>query len=239
MTVGLREYCCRQVSVGDRRTIGALLCCALFAGCDSATVPARAADEVFEFRLPVNSDRLVMRWPSATRIRVFVQAGATDQLTDLLYASVRQAAMAWEAVSLFGDYSFALVGAPEQADVIVSWSTAVRPVEIAECLPFGGAAITTFCLTAEGDRLKPFPLRNSTLMSSVRFLVTIRESEALNSARVRTLVTHELGHVLGIAAHSPNQQDLMFSDPIIRDAPNARDRTTVQILYQTRPNITP
>ncbi|MEX2281276.1 MAG: hypothetical protein WEE89_02185 [Gemmatimonadota bacterium] len=216
-----------------------LLCTAAVMGCESATVPARAAEQVFEFRLPVNADRLVLRWPNAARIRVFVQPGLTEPLTELLQSAVRAGAMEWQSVSLFGDYSFALVGIPEQADVVVSWSTAIRPVEVADCTPIGGAAFTTFCLTPEGDRLKPFPLRNSTAASSVRFLVTIRESEAINSARVHTLVMHELGHVLGIAAHSPDQQDLMFADPGIRDAPSARDRATVQLLYQTRPNITP
>jgi hypothetical protein len=225
--------------VGKRNAIITLLCSAAAVACESVTIPARAADQVFDFRLPVNADRLVLRWPNAARIRVFVQPGATDPLTELLQSAVRAGAMAWESVSLFGDYRFALVGIPEQADVVVSWSTTVRPVEIADCIPFGGAAFTTFCLTPEGDRLQPFPLRNNMAMSSVRFLVTIRESEAINGARVHTLVMHELGHVLGIGAHSPNQQDLMFADPVTRDAPNARDRATVQLLYQTRPNITP
>ena len=232
--------CSRPVLVGKTFLLAATLCgSAAVLGCESATVPAREADDIFEFRLPVANQRLVLRWPNGSRIRLFVQPGATDQLTDLLMSSVRAGAAEWEAATLFGDFSFSLVGTPEQADVVVSWSTSARPVEIANCIPVGGAAFTTFCLTAEGDRLEPFPLRNSMMVSYVRFLVTIREAEALNPARARTLVMHELGHVLGIAAHSPNAQDLMFADPAVRDTPNARDRATVQLLYQTGANITP
>src|SRR5687768_15984286 len=100
------------------------VCAGLLSGCESTTVPARAAEDVFEFRLPVGADRVVLRWPNSTRILVFVQPGSTDQLTQLLMASVQSGALEWEAASLFGSYSFALVGTPESADVIVSWSTA-------------------------------------------------------------------------------------------------------------------
>ena len=230
----------RQALVVRSFLLVATLCGGAVAlGCESATVPTREADDIFEFRLPVANERLVLRWPNGSRIRLFVQPGATDPMTDLLMSSVRAGAAEWEAASLFGDFSFALVGTPDQADVVVNWSTSARPVEIAHCIPVGGAAFTTFCLTPEGDRLQPFPLRNTMMVSSVRFLVTIREAEALNPARARTLVMHELGHVLGIAAHSPNAQDLMFADPAVRDTPNARDRATVQLLYQTSANITP
>jgi len=110
-------------------------------------------------------------------------------------------------------------------------------------LPAGGSnAFTTFCLTPEGDRLRPFPFlagNGTTMPSRVRFLVSIRAGSALTAERVRALVTHELGHVLGLAQHSPTQTDIMFTDPGTRDTPNARDRASIIVLYQTRADITP
>ena len=210
----------------------------LLAACDSATVPARDRTEAYDFRLPFIGDSLVLRWPNSSRIRVFLNPG-TDEQNGLLTAAYRLGSVAWEQASLYVDYRFAQVGAPEQADVIITWSGSALPVETAQCPPGGGFAFTTFCVNTERTRLVPFPLRAGTMPSSVRFLVTIRESVGNNPARVRSLVAHELGHVLGIEQHSPNPEDLMFSDPLVRDAPNTRDRVTVQVLYQAQPNIVP
>jgi len=211
---------------------------ALLGACDSATVPAREPGEAYDFRLPFPDDSLVLRWPNASRIRVFLNPG-TDEQNALLNAAYRPGSVAWEQASLYVDYRFAQVGSAEQADVIVTWSNSTLPVETAQCPPGGGTAFTTFCVNNERTRLVPFPLRGSDMTGTVRFLVTIRESVGNNLPRVRSLVAHELGHVLGIAQHSPDPQDLMFADPLVRDEPNTRDRVTVQILYQAAPNIIP
>ena len=210
----------------------------LVIACESATVPARDRTEAYDFRLPFTGDSLVLRWPNSSRIRVFLNPG-TDEQNGLLGSAFRLGSVAWEQASLYVDYRFAQVGSAEMADVIITWSGSTLPVETAQCPPGGGFAFTTFCVNAERTRLVPFPLRNSSMPSSVRFLVTIRETVGNNPARVRSLIAHELGHVLGIAQHSPNPDDLMFSDPLVREVPNTRDRVTVQILYQAQPNIIP
>jgi predicted Zn-dependent protease len=217
-----------------------LLPLTLLPACDPVTVPAREPTEVFDFRLVAGTDSLVLRWPNRSEIRVFLQP-SSDRTADLLMeAAFRHAATAWEDISLYGDFDFTQVRMVEAADVVVTWSGVNLPVEISECPPGGSNAFTTFCLTAERDRLKPFPLRGTNAMpSSVRFLVTIRMGESTNRSRVFALLTHELGHVLGIARHSPNQADLMFTEPAGRDVPNARDRATLHVLYQTRADIRP
>ncbi|MGH7460627.1 MAG: matrixin family metalloprotease [Longimicrobiales bacterium] len=204
-------------------------------------MPERNRNEVYDFRLVIGGDSLVLRWPNASRIRVYLNPATNPDLDPLLSESFRVGSTAWENAALYGDYQFAHVGAPEQADVIITWSGAVLPVETGQC-PQGyeeSFAFTTFCVTPERDRLVPFPLSDSDMASRVRFLVTIRESSATNATRVRSLVVHELGHVLGIVRHSPNSQDLMFADPSTRQLPNTRDRVTVQVLYQTTPAIIP
>jgi predicted Zn-dependent protease len=209
----------------------------LIAGCDPVTVPERNGAEVFDFRLPLLPDSAVMRWPSASRIAIYVNPAPEAARTSVLTDAFTQGATAWEAASLYATYSFAAANSPQEADVILTWSDVPAPVVTANCQPSGGAAFTTFCL--EGNHLFVYPLTNSQQQSHVRFIVTVRASEAGNATRVRTLVMHELGHVLGLAQHSPNPGDLMFANPLDRSEPNARDRASVQLLYQLQADITP
>ena len=49
--------------------------------------------------------------------------------------------------------------------------------------------------------------------------------------------THELGHSLGIFAHSPNAEDMMFADPAVATL-SSRDRATAELAYHTEPTLT-
>ena len=209
----------------------------IVAACDPVVVPVRETGELFDFRLVTGSDSLVMRWPNGSRIRVFVQPAADTSSTRALQEALRHTIYAWEAAALYGDFRIQQVIAPEEADVILTLSGADLPVSTSACIPSGAAAYTTFCLDPERDRLTVFPLDDGTA-SSVRFLVTVRASEAANATRLRALVTHEFGHVLGLAQHSLTLTDVMYRDPT-RDTPNARDRTALQVLYATPPDLVP
>ncbi|MDP9225931.1 MAG: peptidase, partial [Actinomycetota bacterium] len=48
--------------------------------------------------------------------------------------------------------------------------------------------------------------------------------------------THELGHAIGIFAHSPVATDIMFGDPVV-PALSARDRATAEAAYHLQPNL--
>jgi hypothetical protein len=48
--------------------------------------------------------------------------------------------------------------------------------------------------------------------------------------------THELGHSLGIFAHSPDPGDIMYADPIV-SALSPRDRSTAELAYHTEPTL--
>jgi hypothetical protein len=47
---------------------------------------------------------------------------------------------------------------------------------------------------------------------------------------------HEMGHALGIFAHSPDPEDIMFADPEV-ELTSARDRRTAEAAYHTPPTL--
>jgi predicted Zn-dependent protease len=53
----------------------------------------------------------------------------------------------------------------------------------------------------------------------------------------RALVAHELGHVVGIGAHSDDPADLMFGAPSVL-APSARDARTLRYVLHQPPGYT-
>jgi predicted Zn-dependent protease len=88
--------------------------------------------------------------------------------------------------------------------------------------------------------LKVFPLMaGSGGASQVKFIVTIRTVTPMDTAEVRRFVAHEMGHVLGLAQHSPLSTDLMHELAGVAAIPTRRDRATLQALYHTAPEITP
>jgi hypothetical protein len=47
---------------------------------------------------------------------------------------------------------------------------------------------------------------------------------------------HEMGHAIGIFAHSPNPEDIMYADPEV-ELLSARDRRTAEAVYHTPPTL--
>lgn len=211
------------------------------AACDVPTVPPRLASEVYDFRLGTTPPA-VLRWPSGSTIRVHVAGGPQANRAQLLLTAFDTGARAWNERALYAEYELVSATQLSAADVVLRWSDESPPVITTDCVPVLGRAATTFCLTNPDPaqaRLHVFPLLNDEAPSNVRMIVTILGAEAAQSDRVMRLVAHELGHVLGLAQHSLNAQDLMYGGDLTRATLSVRDASTVQILYQTRPTIVP
>ena len=218
---------------------GKLLLCALVLGaCDSPTVPERLLRDVYEYRLLTPAPK-VLRWPVGSTVRVYVAADADAARTAALQAALESAMPAWNAAALYGEVRLEQTQQLADADVVLLYSGTIAPVDASSCSPGGGQAYTTFCLSDDARHLRVFPLRNSSVAGNVKFLLTVRTTNPLNAEEVRRLVAHELGHVLGIAQHSPTPTDLMFAGVLARAEPNAADRRTLQVLYHTEADITP
>jgi hypothetical protein len=223
--------------VSPRRLASAAL--VLLAGCESAALPPRPSADVYEFRLATQPP-LVLRWASGRTIRVYVAGGDVPGQAAALAGALDRGAAAWNRYALFGEYRLAPTTDLGQADVVLRWSGELSPVDLSQCLPSGTRAVTTFC-AEDGDPvngLTVFP-RSDGGASRVKMVVTVLASQLTIPGRIPQLVTHELGHVLGIVRHSDEPRDLMYGGELVTSLPSRRDQATVQVLYQTRPEAIP
>jgi len=222
------------------RRIVVLLVSLGLAACDPPTIPGRDAWEVYDFTL-TTVPPLVLHWPSGSTVRVWVEPGASDTKTAILEDSFRHAADAWNDVAVFAEYRIARTDDLASADVVLAWSDVLLPVDTRECRPMVVLAVTTFCIDGLGGDapvVRPFPLADGG-ESRVRMLVTVLATQASDPAVVPRLVTHELGHVLGIGRHSDDPDDLMWRGDPPLDRPGPRDAATIQLLYHVRADIEP
>ena len=196
-------------------------------GCDAPTVPVELP--AYEPRLGTNQ---IFHWPLGKTIHVYVDP--TDGGSALV-EPLAQGQRAWRDVVYYREFEFDIVATPAAADVILHTVTAPLLWELPPgCPSSGGGAggVTYFCSNDTGDEVVILPLIASG-PGHVKMDVTIDPSRATGPYTLRSLVTHELGHVLGIGTHSPNVDDLMTTAPVaVR--PTARDASTLRyLLHQT------
>jgi hypothetical protein len=217
-----------------------LLCGAAASACDSPTIPGRDNADVYPFELATQPPS-VLHWPAGTGIRVFIAGGTDAARSALLRESFDLGAAAWNALAVFGEFALVETADAASADVVLAWSDAALPVATDACAPVLTRAVTTFCLDPVAStprRLALFPLAQGG-GGSVKIVVTVLAAEAIVPATVRRLVAHELGHVLGLAQHSPNPADLMWRTDPTATRPSVRDVATVQVLYHLKADVVP
>jgi predicted Zn-dependent protease len=216
---------------------------AFVVACESPTIPPRTVADIYDFRIHTDTAH-VFRWPSGSQVRVFVFEGANASRAQMLATAFERGAATWNAQAIFGEYELVRATSFEDADVVLRYSDETGGVNADACPPVFQNGVTTFCLedpTAATLRLKsfsPLPPRDTTA-DNIKVLVTILASQSSIAGRIDRLVVHELGHVLGIAQHSPDPDDLMASGIPVRSTLSARDAATIQVLYHTAPDIFP
>ena len=228
----------------SRRTgIAALALCALAFGCQEPTLPAISIGDIYEFRLNADSLR-VLRWPTGSTIRVYLNPGADPANAELMAAAFERAAAIWNSQALFAEYNIVRASTIETSDVVMRWSADPTPLDVTACVPGFSAGVTTFCFLDPDDPtagLLPFPPLppGDPEYDGVKMVVSILSSQAPIPGRADALITHELGHVLGIGRHSPFPDDLMTASTPSRATLSRRDANTIRLLYHTAPDITP
>ena len=209
----------------------------LLTACDLPLVPERTTSDVYDFRL-LTPEPVVLRWPLGSTIRVFISKDQDAARNAALESALDNGVAAWNSAALYNEFKLQATTDLANADAVLLFASTPTPVDAGNCPPGGSAAYTTFCLDNSGEHLAVFPLPGSG-ETRVKFIITVRNQNPLDSESVRRLVAHELGHVLGIGQHSDRPTDLMFGGVLTRGEPGPRDRGTLQVLYHTAPEITP
>lgn len=209
--------------MGRRNLLLAAGVTALLAGCEGPTVPARMAPYEFD------RDGLVFHWPrDRLPVRYWVEPAGN------LPRYIADGLRIWEAQLLYGEFYGTLVDDSLSADVIVRLEGGAPPAGTPTgTVPPRNAcetAVTTYPATDPAGRLE----------GPLRILLRWKPgtAPAVTADCLVMLSAHELGHTLGLRAHSDGDDDLMLPNPQTL-TPSARDRITVQTLYRTTPTIYP
>jgi predicted Zn-dependent protease len=172
---------------------------------------------------------LVFHWPS-DRMPVRAYAEPTGSNPTDVTAGLQ----AWVNAFHCGEASFLVVGDSAQADIIVR-RVDVLPPQPARAVSLGADSVGACTGRTDGTFDS-----TQTLTGPVRSYVAPlpgRDSTALAGC-FRMTTTHELGHALGILAHSTDPGDIMYVTPS-RSTLSVNDRYTIQTLYHTPASIAP
>lgn len=209
--------------------------------CGGLTAPDRAGERARPYDYALRT-RQVVHWPVGSSIRVWADPGDGPR-AGMLADALAGAARGWNRAATRGEYRIAPVGRVAQADVVVTWSDAAWPVDAARCpARADGSAVTAFCASRrEPGRLTAFPAVADARSprGGVRMLVVVRATLAADPSHTERVLAHELGHVLGIGAHSSDPADLMWGGRLRTAAPSPADRATVRALYRARADLRP
>jgi len=198
----------------------ALAIAVLTAGCSDIIPPSRTP------RYLADAAGDTFHWPAdRIPVRYFVDPrGALPRL-------VHNGLSAWQDQFLYGEFRAVVVADSTAADVIMRWQDSV-PADVPPDTAGGLGA---------GEGVAPYALDSTKTMTGPEH-VSLRVRLGYTLPQIaecfRRVVTHELGHSLGILSHSPATTDLMYGTPAI-ERPTERDRNTAQVLYHTAPTIFP
>jgi hypothetical protein len=203
---------------------------ALAPACADIGSPNRSA-EAYEWRLfpgigPGTEDTLSFSWP-ASRLPVTVWAEDTLGLQD----HVEHGLETWEAAFLYGEFDAVLVPDSVGADILVRIGP---PISVGFSQAFRSAAPE-----CEGGTTLDLPEDSREIQLPIRVFINPRfdpSTPGVNECLALT-TTHELGHAIGIFAHSPVATDLMYSDPTV-SVLSERDRSTAELAYHVEPTLT-
>jgi hypothetical protein len=210
-----------------------LLLAGAVAGLSCSDIVSPSRSQFYEWRRivatgPATADTLSFHWP---RTRLPVRVWVEDSLN--LPAHVQNGIDQWKGVFLYREFDAVVVPDSSTADVVVRAGIAIN----------GGFSITRLASAlapeCEGGTDFDLPAGTREIQPPVRVFVNPRvdpSSPGVDECMALT-TTHELGHAIGIFAHSTDAGDLMFSDPVVPQ-PSARDRVTAERAYHTEPTLT-
>jgi hypothetical protein len=198
--------------------------------CGDIGAPIR--DELYEWRLEAPSipgpglDTLSFHWTKdQSPVRVWVEDAFE------LPAHMTRAIDVWESAFLYGELDATLVTDSTAADVLVRGTSPddkLRRFRLPSALAPECAGFTDLDIDVASHELR-LPIRVFVNPRSLPDDPGLQPCLALTSI-------HELGHAIGIFAHSDRPEDIMFTDPQV-DLPSDRDIRTAEAAYHTPPTL--
>lgn len=172
---------------------------------------------------------LVFHWP-ASRMPVRVYADPATVTRPNVVAGLQT----WIGAFHCGE-AWAMVTADStHADIIVR-VVGTLPAQLARAITLGSDSVGVCVGRTDGTYDTTLTLEGP-VRSYIAPLGT-PDSIALSGC-LRMTTTHELGHALGILAHSTDATDIMYTTPR-RSTLSVNDRYTLQMLYHTTATIRP
>lgn len=120
------------------------------------------------------------------------------------------------------------VNQPSQADIRVEW------VNQLDKSGFQDKDVRTFHAGLTTPRFEEQQLKQM----RVRIATLDVDGKPQSNSMMQTIITHELGHALGITGHSPDSKDLMHFRSIPDSHLSPRDKATIRLLYGNAADIT-
>ncbi len=214
---------------------------ALFAlfniACDAPT----AARPTFAYDPTTLSRGLLYRWPSGSKIAIWVDLAASPEGSGplSLALAVREGIATWNRVPLFAEYTLVHAESVADANVIVFDRATSLPIAPGDCTFDGqnSAGYTYFCPVGSS----PFSAQRFTLASGAAsqatVIIRVDRGRVTDQRAYSNLIVHELGHALGIGAHSDQATDVMFGAPRVGTL-SKRDIQTLRYVLGQRADIT-
>jgi hypothetical protein len=131
----------------------------------------------------------------------------------------------WREFEAEGLFSFGFTDDPRKAHVLVFFTDAFREANSPGGISVGGITSAQIYPYAQAQQIKiaqkPVIIEMATMLNNT-------------DSKMRGASAHEFGHALGIKAHSPYREDLMYVDRVV-DELSPGDKSTIRWLYQRTP----